>query len=234
MIQPSLFGNPSPSVTASTTLSVAETTARYGPETLSDTQLIEALLNRSRPGRAEGILAQVGTLGRLAAMGPAELQTLGLSRIETARFAVLQEVQRRSTRCIDAPKICSPRAAGTYLLPKVQGWTEDCDCHPHQPTGILPGGTPLRGLLGTGLAQPPERRSHAFPGGHGSHHEASVRGRESGGSPCRPHCGRGRPVAQLPGGGGVGPLTRTEKGPTDDRWGLCQGEGRRLAVGASG
>ena len=125
MIQPSLFGNPSPSVTASTTLSVAETTARYGPETLSDTQLIEALLNRSRPGRAEGILAQVGTLGRLAAMGPAELQTLGLSRIETARFAVLQEVQRRSTRCIDAPKICSPRAAGTYLLPKVQGWTEE-------------------------------------------------------------------------------------------------------------
>jgi len=125
MYQPSLFGNPSPSVTVSTTLSVAETTARYGPETLSDSQLIQAMLNRTRPGRAEGILAQAGTLGRLAAMGPAELMSLGLTKAETARFAVLQEVQRRSTRSIDAPKITSPRAAGTYLLPKVQGWTEE-------------------------------------------------------------------------------------------------------------
>ena len=104
---------------------VAETVALYGPEALSDAQLIEAMLNRTRPGRAEQILAQVGTLGRLVGLGPAELQALGLTRPEMGRFAVLQEVQRRSTRCIDAPKITTPRAAGTYLLPKVQGWTEE-------------------------------------------------------------------------------------------------------------
>jgi DNA repair protein RadC len=42
-----------------------------------------------------------------------------------ARFAVLQEVQRRSSRSFDRPRISSPRAAGEYLLPKVQGWTEE-------------------------------------------------------------------------------------------------------------
>jgi DNA repair protein RadC len=107
------------------TFPVAETVALYGPEALSDAQLIEAMLNRVRPGRAEQILAKVGTLGRLIGMGPAELEALGLTRTEMGRFAILHEVQRRSTRCIDAPRITSPRAAGTYLLPKAQGWTEE-------------------------------------------------------------------------------------------------------------
>ncbi len=116
---------PQPFQAPTKTFPVAETVALYGPEALSDAQLIEAMLNRVRPGRAEQILAQVGTLGRLIGMGPAELDALGLSRAEMGRFAVLQEVQRRSTRGIDAPRITSPRAAGTYLLPKVQGWTEE-------------------------------------------------------------------------------------------------------------
>lgn len=126
MIQPSLFSeNPSPSVTHFIPLSAAETTARYGPETLSDAQLVEAMLTRIRPGRAEGILAQAGTLGRLVAMGPGELRQVGLSAVEAARFAVLQEATRRSSRSIDAPRITSPRAAGFYILPKAQGWTEE-------------------------------------------------------------------------------------------------------------
>jgi DNA repair protein RadC len=121
-----LFDQPTTTVSSqSRSFPVAETVALYGPESLSDAQIIEAMLNRVRPGRAEQILAQVGTLGRLVGLGPAELQALGLTRTEMGRFAVLQEVQRRSTRCIDAPKITSPRAAGTYLLPKVQGWTEE-------------------------------------------------------------------------------------------------------------
>ena len=114
---------PSPSPTK--TLPVAETVARYGPETLSDAQIVEALLNRPRPGRSEEILNQAGTLARLAAMGPGELKTLGLTQAEAARFAILAEVQRRSSRVCDRPRITSPRAAGTYLLPKVQGWTEE-------------------------------------------------------------------------------------------------------------
>ncbi len=111
--------------TRAKTFPVAETVALYGPEALSDAQIIEAMLNRVRPGRADQILAQVGTLGRLIGMGPAELEAVGLTRPEMGRFAILQEVQRRSTRSIDAPRITSPRAAGTYLLPKVQGWTEE-------------------------------------------------------------------------------------------------------------
>jgi len=91
---------------------VAESVALYGQESLSDAQFIEAMLNRARPGRAEEILLQAESLGRLVAMGPAELQALGLTKTEMARFAVLQEVQRRSTRTFDRPRITSPRAAG--------------------------------------------------------------------------------------------------------------------------
>lgn len=105
--------------------SVAENLARYGAESLSDSQIIEALLNRATPERAETILSRAGSLGMLAALGPSELQSLGLSRAEMARFAVLQEVQRRSSRTQERIRINSPRAAGTYLMPKVQGWTEE-------------------------------------------------------------------------------------------------------------
>jgi DNA repair protein RadC len=111
--------------TPAKTFPVAETVALYGPESLSDAQIIEALLNRTHRGRAEEILARAESLGRLVAMGPSELQALGLTKTEMARFAVLQEVQRRSTRSFERPRISSPRAAGTYLLPKVQGWTEE-------------------------------------------------------------------------------------------------------------
>ena len=121
-----LFDQPSPSVTNQPRcFPVAETVALYGPESLSDAQIIEAMLNRVRPGRAEDILRRVESLGRLVGMGPAELQALGLTKPEMARFAVLQEVQRRSTRSCERPRITSPRAAGDYLLPKVQGWTEE-------------------------------------------------------------------------------------------------------------
>lgn len=104
---------------------VSETLAKYGPEILSDSQIIEAMLNRTRPGRAEEILGKAGSLARLAAMGPAELQELGLTAIELTRFAVLQEVQRRSGRTQERPRISSPRAAGAYLLPRCAGWTEE-------------------------------------------------------------------------------------------------------------
>jgi DNA repair protein RadC len=104
---------------------VAESVGLYGPESLSDAQIIEAMLNRARPGRAEKVLQRAESLANLAAMGPSELQALGLTPPETARFAVLQEVQRRSGRSVERPRISSPRTAGTYLLPKAQGWTEE-------------------------------------------------------------------------------------------------------------
>lgn len=105
--------------------SIAESVALYGPESLSDAQIVQAMLHRPQPGRAEEILLKAENLGHLVAMGPAELQALGLTKSEMARFAVLQEVHRRSTRSFDRPRITSPRAAGNYLLPKAQGWTEE-------------------------------------------------------------------------------------------------------------
>ncbi len=104
---------------------VSETLAMYGPEALSDAQIIEAMLTRTRAGRAETMLAQAGSLARMTAMGPAELQAIGLTRVEMARFAILQEVQRRSQRSVERPRISSPRAAGAYLLPRCTGWTEE-------------------------------------------------------------------------------------------------------------
>ncbi len=123
---PSLFGQPSSSKPhSSKSFPVAESVILYGPESLSDSQIIEAMLNRPKPGRSEEILLQAESLARLAAMGPSELQALGLTKVEMARFAILQEMQRRSTRTVERPRINSPRAAGNYLLPKARGWTEE-------------------------------------------------------------------------------------------------------------
>jgi DNA repair protein RadC len=107
------------------TATVAETLARYGPESLSDAQIVEALLNRPLPGRAEALLQQAGGIGPLVALGPSDLAALGLSKAEMARFGVLPEVQRRSTRGRNRPRLLAPRTAGAFLLQRVQGWTEE-------------------------------------------------------------------------------------------------------------
>lgn len=104
---------------------LAESISIYGPESLSDAQILEAMLSRVRAGRAEKILAKAGSLADLVALGPAEMEDLGLKPDEMARVAILQEIHRRSNRSQDRPSISSPRAAGEYLLPKVQGWTEE-------------------------------------------------------------------------------------------------------------
>jgi DNA repair protein RadC len=104
---------------------IAEAVTRYGAEALSDAQIIETMLNRSPRGRAEEILSQAGSFSRLVTMGPAELKIVGLTKSEVARFAVLQEMNRRSSRAAVVPRINAPRAAGMYLLPKAQGWTEE-------------------------------------------------------------------------------------------------------------
>ena len=173
-----LFDQPSPQESsAPKCFTIAESVALYGPESLSDAQIIEAMLNRARPGRAEEILLQAESLGRLVAMGPSELQALGLTKAEMARFAVLQEVQRRSTRSFDRPRITSPRSRG--CLPPAQGPGLDRGAFrdagpqrqgrsprrpdsgprnrhrlPHQPPGVLPGSPPLRCHHRPGLAQP--------------------------------------------------------------------------------
>ncbi len=123
---PTLFDEPTlQEVDIPKCFSVADLVNRYGAEALSDAQIIEAMLTRSPCGRADEILSQAGCFGRLTSMGPAELAALGLTKAEVARFAVLQELCRRSERKVTVPRINSPKAAGTYLIPKAHGWTEE-------------------------------------------------------------------------------------------------------------
>jgi len=105
-------------------LSAAETVAVYGPEVLTDAQIIEAMLDAPSLSRATEAMAICGGFQALLSFGPAEIMKIGLSESEAARIAVLVEVQRRSTRK-PGEKICSPRAAGAYLIPKARGLTEE-------------------------------------------------------------------------------------------------------------
>ena len=57
--------DPQPFQAPTKSFPVAETLALYGPESLSDAQISEAMLNRVRPGRAEEILHQAGSMARL-------------------------------------------------------------------------------------------------------------------------------------------------------------------------
>lgn len=101
-----------------------ETLLSYGPESLADHQLVAALL-RSNSIAAPRLIARFGGLRGLLAAGPAELAEQGLSPQEQTRLGVLGELLRRSSRATERPRITSPRAAGEYLLPKAQGWTEE-------------------------------------------------------------------------------------------------------------
>ena len=105
-------------------LSAAETVGVYGPEALTDEQIIEAMLDTPSLPRAAEAMAVCGGFRALLSLGPAELVGIGLTEAEAARIAVLVEVQRRSTRK-PGEKICSPRAAGAYLVPKAHGLTEE-------------------------------------------------------------------------------------------------------------
>jgi DNA repair protein RadC len=91
---------------------------------LTDEQIIEAMLDAPSLPRAAEAMAIVGGFRALLAQGPAELVQIGLTEAEAARIAVLQEIQRRSTRK-PGEKITSPRAAGAYLIPKAHGLTEE-------------------------------------------------------------------------------------------------------------
>lgn len=102
---------------------IREALATYGPELLSDEQLLSALLRSG--ATAPKLLTAFGGLRGLLAAGPAELKEQGLTPQEQTRLGVLGELMRRSSRTAERPRITSPRAAGDYLLPKAQGWTEE-------------------------------------------------------------------------------------------------------------
>ena len=102
----------------------AETLFAYGPESLSDAQVLGLLLDEPQVPRAAGFLEASGGLANLLGLGPADMVSLGMSMAEAARVSILMEVQRRRTRVIRA-RINSPDAASAYLLPKAAGLTEE-------------------------------------------------------------------------------------------------------------
>jgi len=104
-----------------------ETVTRYGVETTTDEALLGFMLSpRGDPtARAAALLTKVGGLKELALLGPKDLEDQGLSALEAQRWEVHLELSRRASRAEKPPRITSPRAAGDYLLPRVQGWTEE-------------------------------------------------------------------------------------------------------------
>ena len=101
-------------------LSASESISLYGPESLDDATILGLLLSPESPDPAT--LLSETSLHRLIGMGPVELLALGLSATDCGRILCLLEVQRRSTRQINA-RILSPRMAAAYVLPKAAGLT---------------------------------------------------------------------------------------------------------------
>ncbi len=104
--------------------------AGHGEE-LSEADLLALLWGSGQRGRsamelAQEILSRCGGLSGLMAQGLRDWT--GISGIGPARACQLwaaQELCRRAQRGANRPRINSPRAAGSYLLPRCQGWTEE-------------------------------------------------------------------------------------------------------------
>lgn len=103
---------------ANKALSASEAVALYGPESLSDEQILSALLSSDSPNPRD--LLSGNSLQRLIGMGPVELLALSIPSADVARIMVLHEVTRRSSRLVHA-HITSPRLAAAYLMPKAVG-----------------------------------------------------------------------------------------------------------------
>ena len=100
-------------------------------EGLSDPDLLALLWGSGRPGLsavelAQTLLAQSGGLGGLLGLGLADWVGFpGIGPAKAGQLWAALELSRRATRVHESPRLNSPRAAGAYLLPRAQGWTEE-------------------------------------------------------------------------------------------------------------
>ncbi|HJW34428.1 MAG TPA: DNA repair protein RadC [Holophagaceae bacterium] len=100
-------------------------------ESLSDAELLALLIGSGTRGAnavetGQELLGVCGGLSGLFALAFPEWTSLpGLGPARAAKLWAALELARRATRTQARPRITSPRAAGDYLLPKVQGWTEE-------------------------------------------------------------------------------------------------------------
>ena len=100
-------------------------------EALSDAELLALLWGTGRQGQsavelAQAVLGRVGGLAGLLGLGLGDwLAQPGLGPAKAAQLWAAAELARRAGRSVERPRITSPRAAGSYLLPRCQGWTEE-------------------------------------------------------------------------------------------------------------
>lgn len=100
-------------------------------ESLADAELLALLLGSGTRGAnavetGQALLTTCGGLSGLLGLGFEEWLSLpGLGPARAGKLWAALELARRATRTQARPRITSPRAAGDYLLPKVQGWTEE-------------------------------------------------------------------------------------------------------------
>ncbi len=100
-------------------------------ETLADAELLALLWGTGRRGQsavelAQSVLSRSGGLAGLLALGLSDwLEQPGLGPAKAGQLWAALELVRRGQRGAERPRITSPRAAGDYLLPRCQGWTEE-------------------------------------------------------------------------------------------------------------
>lgn len=100
-------------------------------EGLSEADLLALLWGSGRKGvssveLAQGLLARSGGLSGLLSLGLQDwIAQPGLGPARACQLWAALELSRRVQRGGGRPRITSPRAAGDYLLPRCQGWTEE-------------------------------------------------------------------------------------------------------------
>ncbi|WP_291272482.1 DNA repair protein RadC [Geothrix sp.] len=100
-------------------------------EGLSDADLLALLWGTGRQGQsavelAQAVLGRTGGLAGLLTLGLSDwLIQPGLGPAKTGQLWAALELARRGSRSAERLRITSPRAAGTYLLPRCRGWTEE-------------------------------------------------------------------------------------------------------------
>lgn len=100
-------------------------------ETLADADLLALLWGTGRQGQsavelAQTLLGRTGGLAGLLGLGLQDwLDQPGLGPAKAGQLWAAMELARRSQRSAERPRITSPRAAGSYLIPRAQGWTEE-------------------------------------------------------------------------------------------------------------
>lgn len=100
-------------------------------ETLADADLLALLWGSGRQGQsavelAQALLGRTGGLAGLLGLGLQDwLDQPGLGPAKAGQLWAAMELARRSQRSAERPRITSPRAAGSYLIPRAQGWTEE-------------------------------------------------------------------------------------------------------------